>query len=352
MLSSSYVSWIVEMPGKGDYRSLRSCVEAVRDLHGVDMGDLSEESLRPASERIVAAYEDESWPRGVLRGKARMLKCVLDPYWDVWIEDYDRECFSPALRVNMFLFGYSRRARDHNGNSPYDLAEKLGFTIESFDDYLDFIDKVMDLAKRRGYVCLKSAIAYDRTLYFEEVDENEARRVFGEDEPSEREKKLFSDYIMEYIVSKAGELSLPVQFHTSLAKLGGSNPMNLLGLIKRHPETKFILFHGGYPWISEVVALAFTFPNIYLDVCWLPTISPSAAVRLLREAVEVTGGSKLMWGGDCWVVEGTYGALKIMRRILAEALSDYVERGYMSLADTVDIAEMILQLNPREIFGL
>ncbi len=27
--------------------------------------------------------------------------------------------------------------------------------------------------------------------------------------------------------------------------------MNLLNLIEANPRTKFILFHGGYPWVGE-----------------------------------------------------------------------------------------------------
>lgn len=367
VLSGSYVSWLISMPGKGDYEGLaeklrrvkasaffRSCVEALRDLYGVDISDLSEESLRLVSEKIGAAYLDGEWQRRVLREKARIRKCILDPYWDVWIEGYDRDCFALAFRINMFLFGYNREARDHNGNSPYDLAEKLGISVEDFDDYLDFIDKVLQLAKERGYICLKSALAYDRHLYFEDVGEEEARRVFGksESEVSSAEREKFGDFIMHYILSRAEELSLPLQVHTGLARIEGSNPLNMVNLFRKYPGVRFVLLHGGYPWTSEVVALAFSFPNVYLDLCWLPIISPSAAARLLEEAIEVTGGSKVMWGGDCWVVEGTYGALKMMRSILSNVFSRYVERKYLSLGDALEVAEMILSSNAREVFRL
>jgi len=365
ILEGSYVSWIVELPRKGDYRALaerlrrvrgsaflRSCIEALKDLYGVDISDLSEESLRLASQVISEAYSDRGWQREVLRRRARIVRCVLDPYWDPWIEEYDEECFALALRINMFLFGYNRRARDHNGNSPYDLAEKLGFQVESFDNYLEFIDRVLELAKGRGYVCLKSALAYDRHLYFEEVGEEEARRVFGKEEVSEAEARRFGDFILHYILSRASELSLPVQFHTGLARISGSSPMNLVNLFERYPDVKFVLFHGGYPWKSEVAALVLTYPNVYADLCWLPIISPSAAAQLLCELIETTGGCKVMWGGDCWVVEGAYGALKAMRRVLAEVLSDYVEKGYLTVPDALEVAERVLWRNAREVLGI
>ncbi|MHB1458857.1 MAG: hypothetical protein ACYC0V_18250, partial [Armatimonadota bacterium] len=45
---------------------------------------------------------------------------------------------------------------------------------------------------------------------------------------------------------------MPFQNHTGLGKIAGSNPMNLVPMIEKHPETKFVLFHGGYPWTEQV----------------------------------------------------------------------------------------------------
>lgn len=74
----------------------------------------------------------------------------------------------------------------------------------------------MKLAKGHNYVCLKSALAYDRTLRFDEVSEEEAKTIFGksESEISAAERKKFGDFIIHYIISKADELSLPIQVHT------------------------------------------------------------------------------------------------------------------------------------------
>ncbi len=63
----------------------------------------------------------------------------------------------------------------------------------------------------------------------------------------------------------------------------GSNPVNLASLISRYPETKFVLFHGGYPWTSQISAIAFTYGNAYLDLVWLFILSPEVAVRTLHE---------------------------------------------------------------------
>src|SRR2546422_6432889 len=59
------------------------------------------------------------------------------------------------------------------------------------------------------------------------------------------------------------------------------SPMLLVDLIEANPKTKFILFHGGYPWIGETGAIAMKYPNhVWIDSCWLPTISYHMAKRM------------------------------------------------------------------------
>ena len=49
--------------------------------------------------------------------------------------------------------------------------------------------------------------------------------------------------------------------------------------IAANPQTKFILFHGGYPWIGETGAIATRYQNVWIDSVWLPTISFTMAHR-------------------------------------------------------------------------
>ena len=41
-----------------------------------------------------------------------------------------------------------------------------------------------------------------------------------------------------------------------------------------------------------------------------------------------------------------------MRRILAEVLSDYVEKGYLTVPDALEVAERVLWRNAREVLGI
>ncbi len=364
ILEGSYLFWIAKpLKNREDYSELvqrirevmgsaffKSCSLAVKELHGVSIDPPSTENLREATERIREAYSNPNWINMVFRDRALIDKVVWDPHWNILGDSFDPSIFAPVFRIDPFLVGYSREARDHDGNTPYIFEKKMGIRVEKFDDYLELIDKALE-ETRRKCVAIKCASAYDRSISFEFVDEKTAKEVFekhGSVKPEEA--KLFGDFVVNYILERNREIGLPVQFHTGLARVEGSNPMNLVNLIRRYNDINFILFHGGYPWIRQFAILGFSFPNVYLDLCWLPMISPSACLVLLKELIELGLSSKLMWGGDCWVAEGTYGALKFFKRVLAESLGDLVERKYLALEEALEIASKILKENAAGIF--
>ena len=99
--------------------------------------------------------------------------------------------------------------------------------------------------------------------------------------------------------------------------------MNLVPMIEKHPETKFVLFHGGYPWVEEVAALAHNYSNVYADICWLPAICTSAAERLLHSLIEAArDASTITWGGDCWLVTESYAHTLAARHVIKKVLSE------------------------------
>ena len=367
VLEGSYVFWMAKVPMRDDYEGIvksikeisgsafyKACSIAVKEIHGVNIDPPTVEALREASRTIHEAYKDKNWITRVFSEKALIDRVLLDPYWNVWGGSFSPELFSPVFRINMLLFGYSREAKDHNGNSPYGLEKYLDLRVETFEDYIDLVDKALEEAKRRGYVALKSALAYDRPILFKEVDASEARRVFekrGLGLTSE-DKRLFGDFVLHRILDKAAEMELPVQFHTGLALIEGSNPMNLVNLLRKYSSINFTFFHGGYPWIRETAALAFSFPNLYLDLCWLPIISPSACRLLLKEIIELGLSNRTMWGGDCWVAEATYGALRVFKNLLSETLMKMADDHYLEPDEALEIASKILRNNASRVFKI
>ena len=131
----------------------------------------------------------------------------------------------------------------------------------------------------------------------------------------------------------------------------GFNPMFLVDLIEANPKTKFILFHGGYPWVGETGAIAMKFPgNVSIDSCWLPTISYTLAKRAFHESARSHAFKQDHVGPDCQHAEGIYGATVFTRQCLAEVLAEKVDRGDLLEADAKRIGRQILRENALELF--
>lgn len=94
----------------------------------------------------------------------------------------------------------------------------------------------------------------------------------------------------------AAQLKLPIQCHTGMGQLTGTNAMAMKEVIESNPETKFVIFHCSYPWMDDVNALLRTYKNVYPDLCWLSMLSTSAAIRMFRELIEVE--LQIRYAGD------------------------------------------------------
>jgi predicted TIM-barrel fold metal-dependent hydrolase len=160
------------------------------------------------------------------------------------------------------------------------------------------------------------------------------------------------------IIQAAVERDVPIQIHTGLQEGNGnllahSNPLLLTELCLEYGRAKFDLFHGGYPFMGEALSLAKNFANVFLDLCWLYIISPSAAARMLHEALETVPANKIFaFGGDFIIPEGAYGHSVMARRTVSRVLTEKVEDAYLSEEEAVALAGRILRDNPAALYRL
>jgi predicted TIM-barrel fold metal-dependent hydrolase len=160
------------------------------------------------------------------------------------------------------------------------------------------------------------------------------------------------------IVRAGTETHVPIQIHTGLQEgnenlLANANPLLLASLFLEYRQAKFDLFHGGYPFMGEAIALAKNFSNVFLDLCWLHIISPSASARMLHEAIETVPSNKIFaFGGDFIIPEGAYGHSVMARQVVARVLAQKVEEGYLDEEEAMRLAHMILRENPAELYQL
>jgi predicted TIM-barrel fold metal-dependent hydrolase len=226
-----------------------------------------------------------------------------------------------------------------------------GREFGDLDAFTDFVSGLIAENVKNGSVCIKNAIAYDRTVNFKETEKDKAAKVFSSDASAE-DIRHFQDYLFLYICRVAAELDVPVQCHTGLGCLDGTRAIGLNEIIEKNPETKFVLFHASFPWTNDVLALLHNYPNVYVDICWLPLLSPTAAVNTLHELIEVGTSDKICWGCDTWTSEESYGARLAVNSVLTDVLDAKVSSGYLCANGAEQVARNILFNNAKTLYKL
>jgi predicted TIM-barrel fold metal-dependent hydrolase len=344
---------------KHDFNDVRAVsfyryqLPAFRDLYGVDFDRITDEQARTLNDRIYRNYLDQRWLFHVITERANIELLVNDPWWGRFDFPPTYPFAATVLNVTFLAQGFHPTEFTKDSDDPYFFAKKHGLPTATLDDYLAVLDRLFVEARKQGAVGLKTTLAYRRTLQFDNVPREKVLKHYGRrrDQLTETEIKEFGDFIMWRLVDLSAKHGLPFQIHTGHGKLQGSSPMHLLDLIQANPRTKFILFHGGFPWVSETGAIVMRHhQNVWIDSVWLPTLSFTMAKRAFHEWLEVMPADRILWGGDCNHAEGIYGATEMTRRCLAEVLAEKVERGDLREEHALYIGRRILRENALALF--
>jgi predicted TIM-barrel fold metal-dependent hydrolase len=328
----------------------RASLLAADKLFGID--DINETTVKLLSERINEAYQT-NWINYVIEEKCKIDFLIQDS------EDrsFGTDGFRYVKRLDHFIHIHSK---EHIQS----IGKEGNISIETLDDLVRALEEALEKAKAEGIVGIKTALAYDRILRFENTSKEDAEKVFKKlmHSPdrtyfSFEEVKPFQDYMMHRLLDLARESQLPVQIHTGLHLneniIENSKPTHLVNLFFEYPDINFILFHGSYPYGGELSTLAKNFRNVYIDLCWLYVISPSYSERYLNEWLETVPASKIMgFGGDYLNVENTYAHLLLAKQVVTKVLTDKVRSGYFSESEAIEIAQLILHDNAVNLFHL
>jgi len=370
---NSYYSWINPVtawkPGgsfdewwekaREDFKNARGTsfyryqLPAFEDLYGIDFDRITDTQARELNARIFKHYQDQKWLYHVVTERANIELMFNDPYWArlKFTTYYPFEVL--VFNVTTLVRGFHASEFSNPWDNPYRFAGEEGLEVKSLDDYLLVLDRLFQKAKAAGAACLKTTLAYERTLDFQNVPKESAGKAFGRprDQLKPEERKDFEDFIMWRLVELSAKYELPFQIHTGQARIQGSNPMLLVDLIEANPKTKFILFHGGFPWIGETGVIVMRHPRqVWVDSVWLPTLSYTMAKRAFHEWLEMMPSDRIMWGADCNHAEGIYGATEFTRRCIAEVLAEKIDAGDLKEEHAVRIGRQILRDNALSLF--
>lgn len=341
-----------------------------QDLFGVN-GEFLEKDYDALSPLVeAAAAKGEQWYDFVLKDKSNIEMCFIDKgqttdfevkmYQSIFPDiHYVKESpersgykpFLPVLRIDMF-------ARAFKEGAPEAVEEKFGFRVETFDEFEAFLKKMMAGLRKSGFVAIKSTLAYFGDIDHSHPDRERAKKAWGRKEEADKEDQIcFRDYVVWLLSDLAAENGLTFQIHTGTLCWGAPyrekiGPQELLSLICAKANTKFDLFHAGFPFSEQAGAMVKNLKNAYLNMNWLPVLSQSMAQRYLGEILDLVPMNKITWGGDSVCIEEIYAHTKLMKEILVSVLSERCERHRYDLPLCKDIARRILRENGIELYGL
>jgi hypothetical protein len=326
------------------YRSLEIAAKKIHKINGISIRTIEE-----LNEKFKKAASREDYGRYIMKDLCNIEISVNDNW------SGDMKWSTTDLFVPTFHFS----------------AEKFTENMP-FDEYCEYHRNLFMQKKADGMKTIKNAMAYERSLYFEDVSYSEAKEVYEESakkyfelkketpdkEPEFSIPKKLEDYIAHVILKAADETNFIIQIHTGLQEgmnhnLEDSNPMLLKNLFTKYPNLTFDIFHMGYPYERELMVLAKTHRNVYIDLCWAHIISPYAAKNAFYEMLDVLPYTKICgFGGDYVFFDGVAGHITLAKQNICEVLAKKVCGGECG----IDLAEKILQAvlhdNAKRIFSL
>lgn len=343
----------------------------LRDMYGV------EELTRAALERVAEqlASRDPAYYVRVLQQagiQAVIADALFPPPWERPIRYFGSPVLKEFLEGRFALPEMWRPVF----NLPYyhelRLREFIDFVgalansnITCLEEYEQAMFGILQRCQQRGVIALKDQSAYRRVIAYELPIRADAERLFNKllADPRQQlawpEARPLDDYLFHRCMRFARELRLPVQIHTGhLAgirnRVSQANAAHLAPVLELHSQVQFDLFHGNWPYMGDLLFLAKNYPNVWLDLCWVTMIDPLYAQELLKRAVMTVPHTKVFgFGGDHFVApEYSAAHLGLAREVLAGALADLVESGWLEEEEAIRVAADWLYNNPNRFYRL
>src|SRR6201988_4318169 len=246
--------------------------------------------------------------------------------------------------------------------------ENINKLPAKFDDYLEFIVRVLDDNRKKGGIAMKFEVAYFRPTTFSDPSRAQAEDIYQRFAsggiPTGKEYPTFKYFIFRCLVGLGGRLNIPVHIQTAVGigdffNLSQSNIMNLESVLRdpRYASTTFVMIHGGYPLEPEAIWLA-AMKNVYLDSSFGELAQyPSAFKDTLKMWLE-TFPDKITFGTDCFPYNDVLGAEESYwlgayssRTALAAALAEMISEGEITESRALELAHAYLHDTAVKLYG-
>lgn len=227
----------------------------------------------------------------------------------------------------------------------------LGKDISSIDDIVDAGRMVIDSIKNRGGVGFKFLVFPMRKPDIDQARDLLVNVRTGRVSVLPQQNPL-ADLFFDAALRRVAEVDITAAIHTGYWRdFRELNPVHAIWMLDNYKNVRFDLYHLGYPYVRESIMLGKSRANVWLNLCWTYIISEKFAFEALSEVLDMVPNNKIIgFGGDYMIVEKVFGHLTLARKTIARALSERIRSGIISTERAMDIADMILRVNPTELY--
>jgi hypothetical protein len=242
----------------------------------------------------------------------------------------------------------------------------------TLEEYTNTVGRTVAGWRHDGAVAVKIALAYVRSLDFEEVDAVDAARIYAAHAargttPAAAEYKMLQDYLFRVVAREAGSAGLVMHIHTGIGadpwfRIAGANPLLLESSVsdKSLRSTNFVLIHGSWPFDREAGVMLIK-PNVYADFSAQTFLRSTRALSETLRAWLEWYPEKVLFGTDAYPDPATplfdweeklWLANDTAREALAMALTGMMNDGQITRARAMELARMVLRENAVRLYGL
>lgn len=118
------------------------------------------------------------------------------------------------------------------------------------------------------------------------------------------------DPVYDTYFALANELGIPLAIHLGPGpitvfdvrpgyRVAAGDPILLEPVLQRYPDLRIYVMHAGWPYLNNMMAILYSYPNVYVDLSHIATShEESEYYRYLRVLVESGFGDRVMFGSD------------------------------------------------------
>jgi predicted TIM-barrel fold metal-dependent hydrolase len=115
-----------------------------------------------------------------------------------------------------------------------------------------------------------------------------------------------NDPLLDPIYSLAEELDVPLLIHCEgiagpapKFRILNGNPLLLEDVLNRHPKLRLYVENAAWPFLEEIIALMYRYPQVYADLSTISWIIPRPTFHsYLKGLIDADLGKRLMFGSD------------------------------------------------------